>query len=92
MNNNLLSGATIDDTNNISDEPAVKKIKKRYSSDSQCEELLDSPADKSSVFTLEEKGSVQEEKPVEQMSKEKPYLDPDFVQIVASKKEVQLSK
>ncbi|XP_071542117.1 molybdopterin synthase catalytic subunit isoform X2 [Panulirus ornatus] len=73
------SGAVTDEGKSINDEPALKKIKREDDSDSQCEE----------PFAPEEKASVQQKELITQKPKEKHNMDPDFVQIVASKEELE---
>ncbi|XP_071542116.1 molybdopterin synthase catalytic subunit isoform X1 [Panulirus ornatus] len=71
--------AVTDEGKSINDEPALKKIKREDDSDSQCEE----------PFAPEEKASVQQKELITQKPKEKHNMDPDFVQIVASKEELE---
>lgn len=73
------SGAVTDEGKSINDEPALKKIKREDDSDSQCEE----------PFAPKEKASVQEKELITQKPNEKHNMDPDFVQIVASKEELE---
>ncbi|XP_042231712.1 molybdopterin synthase catalytic subunit-like isoform X2 [Homarus americanus] len=83
INNNKRS---LNDDNRDINEPPTKKVKEELDPDSQSEVPVNTV--KSSEAAPEKNTSTQEEKPLTQTPRAKLDVDPNFVQIVASKQEL----